>query len=214
MGIYPKEKVLELELLLLRQADEKIRARKWHKEAKGLRSASGIAAKLVLPEPFVRRYAWERRLDCFPGHAARNSIWIAAYSVVYLGFSVSRASQELGFTARSIENYLHHNGWQRHTLWGHAPRKNLVISMPYREGDWDVTRKIPGYLSKGTIDRIRYTYFNRSSRRRYVRKTQSAEVGHGSEVGKRGTLQGGSSEAGSEGRVGTRSEGGHGNGGA
>lgn len=160
MGTYPKEKLVKLERLLLAQHEEKQRLQKARKSTDPLKTPETVAVELNMPEPYVRRYAWERRLDPFPGHRESNDIWLAAYAVVFLGWSVREAAADLGFTHQSIENYLHQKGWKRFVCWGDIKSKNLAIPKPFFDEGWKVKRQIPG-IGSTKFDNTRGSYFSK-----------------------------------------------------
>ena len=159
--MYPRTKLIALERLLIAQASEKKRAKWAHRTAENILSPINIARKLALPQPFVRRYAWERRLDSFDGNARSNDIWLGAYAVAYMGWSCRDASKELGFSMKSIENFMYKTGWKRYVLWGNARKKKLVIPRPFGAERWKLLRKLPGYETTGNLDWNRFAYFTK-----------------------------------------------------
>ena len=143
MGSYPREKLLALEDVLLRQDALKKRAIHYRKHV-DLKDPAEIGRELELPEQYVRNFAWERRLNCFPGGHRQNDVWLAAYSVACNGLSVREASAQTGFTIDSIENFMHRQGWHRYVLWGSKRLKLLVVPQPFKDAGWRTTRKLPG----------------------------------------------------------------------
>lgn len=149
---------------MLLQVGEKKKAKRLRRNTDFLLTPKGIARELVLPEPFIRRYAWERRLDAFPGPWKNNNIWLAAYAVVYLGYSSRDASVELGFSIGSIENFLHRAGWKRYIMWGRTDKKVLVQPRPFAIEKWSMVKRLPGYETTGVMDYAQYPYFQKKRR--------------------------------------------------
>lgn len=141
MGTYSKAKLVKLDQALRTQHDEKVLLKKRHRDTeKVLRSAEWISRWAELPLPYVRRYAWESGLDPFPGPKKNNDIWLAAFSMIYLGWPCRLASETFGFTIPSIEQYARKAGWKRYVIWGLADHKQLAIPKPFDDEKWKITR--------------------------------------------------------------------------
>jgi hypothetical protein len=149
MANYPRERKVKLERLLLAQHDTKQRARLVHGPVLGLMDPFELAHHVNLPVQYIRRFAWERQLDPFPGPKASNDIRLAAMSVIYLGLSVKEAAAKFGFSAGSIENFMHRNNWKRFVVWGNGKTRVLAIPYPFWEGKvrkrWRVSYRAPGF---------------------------------------------------------------------
>ncbi len=159
MGIYPKEKVVKLDVALRSQHDAKAALKEAGRNTEViLKSPDQLGDYCGLPVPYVRRYAWEAGLDPFPGPKRNNDMWLAAFAVAYLGWPTRDASAELGFTRVSIEQFMRKTGWKRYVLWGHARRKKLVMPKPFLDGKWKMIRKAPTVDGLGDVS---FPYFSK-----------------------------------------------------
>lgn len=139
MGNYSETKLVALERVLIQQHDAKVIAKAKRKPlTKDLLTARRIGELLNLPEEYVRRYAWERRLRPFPEAVNKNDIRLAEHLVVHLGFSVKQAAAITGFKAMSIDNHLDKRGFKKFVCWGNTKSKRLAI--PKQLQGWRVNR--------------------------------------------------------------------------
>ena len=164
MGTYSKRSLVELERRLVAADADKKALKKLRHTTRVLPTARELAAELDLPLAYVRRVAWEKKLDPFFGEREENDMWLAAYCVVALGWSVRDAAKELGFTHPSIEAFLHRHGWKRYPVWGNRTKKVLHIPAPLQQDGWHVKREPSGW--KGDLQgyRIPDNYFTKKRR--------------------------------------------------
>lgn len=127
MGTYPLSTRIKLENHLKAQSVLKKLVKKNKKSVvkhPEMLSPRQVALRFNVPEKYVRRFAWERRLDCFPGAQQLNDMWMAGYLVVYLGYSCKQAAAKTGFKEQSVGNYVRSQGYKQYRIWGKPKLKN------------------------------------------------------------------------------------------
>lgn len=130
---YSKESLIALEKTLFGQHEVKAK-----RGGSGLLTAHDLSKQLRIPVGYIRRLAWEHRLDPFPGLRRHNDIQFAADLVIYHGLTIQKAGLATGFRSTSISAWLTRHGWRRYSMWGHAGTRKLVLSKPYTDARWRV----------------------------------------------------------------------------
>lgn len=163
MGTYSKRLLLELERRLRGAHEIKTDPKLRHTGmADALPTPNGLAQELGISEAYIRRFAWERKLDAFPGSAKENDMWLAAYCVVALGWSVNDASKELGFKKASIEAFLFRHGWRRYVCWGR--QETNLLHLPKPLAHFNVRREPAGWREDYSRYDAKSNYFSKRRR--------------------------------------------------